>query len=77
MGKDRDLSEVEQDLRATAEDIFVDAGELKAIENVKTTLPLDDPRLVGLAKKAEELGEKIAAKTSAELALAKEAASAS
>jgi hypothetical protein len=71
---ERDLSELEDDLHAMAEDLFVDAGELKAIEKVKAELPVDHPRQLVLAKKANELGEKIAAKTAAELALAKDAA---
>ena len=76
MGTERDLNQVDEDLRATAEDIFADAGELKAIERVKAALPANDPRVLSLAKKADELGDKIAEKTSAELALAKEAAGA-
>ena len=76
MDNERDLSELEDDLHATAEDIFADAGELKAIEKVKATAPAEDPRQLGLAKKADELGKKIAAKTAAELALAKDAAGA-
>jgi hypothetical protein len=74
--QERNLSEIEEDIRSTAEDVFADAAELKSIEKVKATLPADDPRLLGLAKKADELGEKIAAKTAAELQLAKDAAGA-
>jgi hypothetical protein len=74
--KERNLREVEEDLRATAEDVFADAGELKAIEKVKAGLPASDRRLVSLAKQADALAEKIASKTAAELALAKEAAGA-
>ena len=76
MDSERNLSEIEQDLRSTAEDIFVDAGQLKAIEQTKTTLPADDPRVLALAKKAEEIAENISAKTAAEVALAKEASGA-
>ncbi len=76
MGNERNLSEIEEDLRSTAEDIFVDAGELKAIEKTKATLPADDPRVLALAKKADEIAETISAKTAAEVALAKEASGA-
>jgi hypothetical protein len=73
----RRLSGLDEDLRSTAEDIFADAGELKAIEKVKAGLPAGDRRLLSLAKKADELGDKIAEKTAAELNLAQEAAGAS
>ena len=76
MDQQRDLNEVHEDLRATAEDIFADAGELKAVEKVKAGLPPGDPRLLALAKKADELGDKIAEKTATELQLAREATSA-
>jgi hypothetical protein len=72
----RRLSELDEDLRSTAEDIFADAGELKAVERVKAGLPAGDPRLLSLAKKAEALGEKIAEKTATERKLADEAAGA-
>jgi hypothetical protein len=73
MDPERGVNELEADLRATAEDIAADAGELKTIETRKATMPAGDPRLLDLAKKADELGDKIAAKTSGELALAKDA----
>lgn len=73
MDKQRPLTELDEDLRSTAEDIFADAGELKAVERVKAGLPAGDPRILTLSKKADELGEKIAEKTAAELKLAQEA----
>lgn len=76
MDPERGVSELEEDLRATAEDIVADATELTAIEKRKAVMAPEDPRLVGLAKKAEELGSKIAEKTSSELALAKDASTA-
>jgi hypothetical protein len=73
MDPERGVSDLEADLRATAEDIAADAGELATIEKKKAAMPPEDPRLRDLAKKADELGDKIAAKTSVELALAKDA----
>jgi len=76
MDSERDLSEVEQDLRATAEDIAADALDLKAIEERKAKLAPGDRRLVTLSEAAEDLAQQVAAKASAETALAKEAAGA-
>jgi hypothetical protein len=73
MDPERGVSELEEDFRSTAEDIIADAAELKTIEKKKASLGPSDPRLVELSKAAEDLGEKIAAKTSVELALAKDA----
>lgn len=74
MDSERDLSEVEQDLRATSEDIAADALDLKAIEERKAKLAPGDRRLVKLSEAAEDLAKQVAAKASAETALAKEAA---
>jgi hypothetical protein len=76
MDSERDLSEVAQDLRATSEDIAADAAELGALEKRKAKLAPEDPRIVPLSEAAEELAERIAAKTTSETALAKDAASA-
>ena len=73
MDPERDMTDLDDDLRSTAEDVFIDAGELKTIEKVKAALPADDPRVLPLAKKAGELGAKIAAKTEVQLAIAEEA----
>ena len=73
MDPERGVSDLEEDLRATAEDIVADASELTKIEKKKADLPAEDPRLLDLSRKAEVLGNKIAAKTSGELALAKDA----
>ncbi|HUQ43362.1 MAG TPA: hypothetical protein VM451_02980 [Candidatus Limnocylindria bacterium] len=74
MDSERELNERQDDLRATSEDIVVDATSLKALEEVKGSMSVGDPRLVVLARAAEKLGEKIAAKTSLELALAEDSA---
>jgi hypothetical protein len=73
MGPKGELTEVESDLRSTSEDLVEDAGKLRAIEKKKTKLPADDPRIVSLAEEAKALADGIAAKTSLEAALAKEA----
>jgi hypothetical protein len=77
MDPERDLTDIEEDLRATADDIAADASELAAIEKTKARTPADDPALLELAKRASELGKKISAKTSSELALATDATAAS
>jgi hypothetical protein len=73
MGRKRRMSEIEQDLRTTSENIEADATRLKAVEAEKQSLRAGSPRLLKLAKEAEALGEEIAAKTTAELNLAKDA----
>ena len=70
MDPERPLSDAHDDLRATAEDIAADATELAAIEEQKARSAPGDPAVVELAQKADELGKKISAKTSGELALA-------
>ena len=61
-------------VRETSKDIAADARRLHAIETAKARTRSDDERLVALSIEAEELGDEIAAKTQAELNLAKEAA---
>lgn len=68
------MSELKDDLRSTTEDITADAAKLQQIESKKGRMQPGDPSLVNLAKQAEDLGEQIAAKTSVELDLTKEAA---
>ena len=74
MGSERDLSQVEQDLRATSDDIAADALDLKQIEERKAKLPAGDRRLVDLSEAAEDLAEQMAVKAKTETELAKEAA---
>jgi hypothetical protein len=62
----------DQDLRATAESIRADSGELARIEDEKLGLEPEDPRVGGLSTRAVELAEQIAVKTRAELQLAEE-----
>jgi len=72
MGPERELTELESDLRATAEGIEADAEHLQAIERQKAALRGDDPNVLELAKDAQAVAEEIEAKASIETALAKE-----
>jgi hypothetical protein len=72
MGAD-DIGEIESDLRATSDDIAADARRLKAIEDEKGTLAVDDPRLPGLSQEGEDLAAEMAHKTRVESALVAEA----
>jgi hypothetical protein len=68
-------SGLDEALRATATDIASDAKALHALERTKASLRADDERVEDLSVEAKELSVEIAAKTQAELNLAKEAAS--
>ena len=67
------MSELENDLRATAEDIAADATRLAAIEDEKARLETDDPRLVELSAEGEAIARRLVPKTAAESELAAEA----
>jgi hypothetical protein len=67
------VSELENDLRATAEDIAADAARLTAIEDEKARLGTDDPRLVELSTEGEAIARRLVHKTVAESELATEA----
>ena len=67
------MSELENDLRATAEDIAADATRLAAIEDEKAGLEPDDPRLVELSAEGEAIARRLVPKTAAESELAAEA----
>lgn len=77
VGQEQRLTELESDLRATAESVSVDAQRLQALEDVKADLAADDPRLVRIAEHAKRLADEISAKASAELSLAEEASATS
>ena len=70
------MSDLEQDLRATAEDIAVDATRLAALEREKAGLEPDDPRLTELSSEGERLARQIVPKTVAELDITDELAGA-
>jgi hypothetical protein len=67
------VSDMENDLRATAEDIAADAARLAEIEEEKAGLETDDPRLVALSAEGEEIARRLVPKTAAESELAGEA----
>jgi hypothetical protein len=71
--KEADVSELENDLRATAEDIAADATRLAAIEDKKAGLEADDPRLTELSAEGEAIARRLVPKTAAESELAAEA----
>ncbi|HEY8635844.1 MAG TPA: hypothetical protein VIL81_01155 [Candidatus Limnocylindrales bacterium] len=70
------MSELEHDLRATAEDIAADAARLTGIEEEKAGMAPDDPRLVALSAESERLARRIVPKTAAERELAERASEA-
>jgi hypothetical protein len=53
------MSDLEDDLKATAEDIAADASELQDIEEEKARLEADDPRMPGLARRSERIVRRI------------------
>ena len=67
------MSDLENDLRATAEDIAADAARLTAIEEEKARLGSDDPRLLELSAEGEAIARRLVPKTAAESELAEEA----
>lgn len=72
MGSERPLSDLESDIRTTAEDIQADAELLQAIEKEKAELPGGDPNILALAREAEATAKRIEAKAVFETKLAKE-----
>lgn len=71
--KEAEVSDLENDLRATAEDIAADAARLAAIEEEKARLGSDDPRLLELSAEGEAIARRLVPKTAAETELAAEA----
>ena len=67
------MPDLEDDLRAAADDIAADAARLAAIEQEKAGLDAEDPRLVALSAESNRLAMKLVPKTEAELDLAIEA----
>ena len=70
---DPKVNDLDNDIRATADDIATDAERIRAIESEKARLAADDPRLVDLARESEDLAAKLATKTRVETALVNEA----
>lgn len=66
----------QEDLRATAEAIAADADRLRAIEDEKASLPIDDPRMLQLSDEAEAIARALLPKTAAQSELLEKAAEA-
>jgi hypothetical protein len=66
-------ADLEDDLRATTESIAADAERLAEIERQKGQLPVEDDRVMDLAKEAESIARKLVHKTVAEVELVEEA----
>ena len=67
------MSELENDLRATAEDIAADATGWPRSRMRRPRLETDDPRLVELSAEGEAIARRLVPKTAAESELAAEA----
>ena len=68
------MSEIEEDLRTTAEAIKADAARVQDIEEEKLELEADDPRIPELAHEAEAVAERLLQEAKVERALAAEQA---
>lgn len=71
------MSEIENDLRATAEDIAADSARLTGIEDEKIRLDARDPRMGELSAESEQIARRMVPKTAAERELADELATTS
>jgi hypothetical protein len=71
------VSDVQDDLRSTADSIAADSERLKQVEQAKTELPGDDPALADLAAEATQLIDEMAAKATVQSSLVEEAGSGS
>ena len=69
------MSDVEDDLRSTADSIAADSERLKQVEQAKTELPVDDPTLADLAAEATQLIDEMVAKATVQSSLVEEAGS--
>ena len=67
------MSDLDDDLHATADAIGADAARIQAIEAEKSTLDADDPRMVDLSAESARLAQKMVPETNVELGLANEA----
>lgn len=67
------MSDIEDDIKATAGAIMVDASTITAIEDEKITLDADDPLLADLSAQAEEVATDLLEKAKIERELVAEA----
>ena len=70
---DEDLTDLDGELRATADDIAADAARLQEIEEEKTQLDSADPRVDELSAEGEQLAKSLVPKATAEREIAEEA----
>ena len=68
------MSDIEGDIRATAEDLGADAQRVQEIEEAKGHLEVDDPRMVELSAESERIARRMVPKTVAERELVDEGA---
>jgi hypothetical protein len=73
VGSER-VTEIGDDIKATADDIATDARRVHAIETEKSGLTPRDPRLIELAHESEALTAEMAVKAKTETALVETAA---
>ena len=67
------MSNIDDDLHATAEAIAHDAAALQAIEEQKTTLAADDPKVVALSAESARLAREVVVNTHIETSIVNEA----
>ena len=68
------MTDIDGDIRATAEDLAADAHRVQEIEEAKGHLEVDDPRMVDLSAESERIARRMVPKTVAERELVDEAA---
>jgi hypothetical protein len=67
------MSNLQDDLKATAEAMIDDSQRVKDLEKQKLVLAADDPRYVEIARQIEDLVARMAAKARAQTQIAEEA----
>lgn len=67
------MSEIDDDLHATAESIMHDTAAIQAIEEEKSDLPADDAKVIDLSAESARLAGQVVAKTNVQTSLAEEA----
>jgi hypothetical protein len=67
------MSDLDDDLHVTADAIGADAARIQAIEQEKSTLGADDPRMLELSAESERLARAMVPKAKAESDIANEA----
>jgi hypothetical protein len=67
------MTNLQDDLKATAEAMIDDSQRVKDLEKQKLVLAADDPRYVEIARQIEDLVARMAAKARAQTQIAEEA----